>query len=203
MNKLTKSIIIAASAFAVSSASAANISFNLTGFSSFTNSDAITFVANGNAAWVGSFDTGFDVAANATDFAELSANFGHFDSAGAFQSSNIVTTVVTDFGGVGPGSVSASNAATPDANGTTPDVYLWVFNNAVAGSAAEYGLWNMGALATGIAPLGTSQSLAFTPVTAIHGTLGGSLAAVPEPSTFAALAGLCALGAVMVRRRRA
>ena len=30
-----------------------------------------------------------------------------------------------------------------------------------------------------------------------------SLVAVPEPSTFAALAGLCALGAVMVRRRRA
>ena len=32
---------------------------------------------------------------------------------------------------------------------------------------------------------------------------GGSVSAVPEPSTFAALAGLCALGAVMVRRRRA
>ena len=31
----------------------------------------------------------------------------------------------------------------------------------------------------------------------------GSVTAVPEPSTFAALAGLCALGAVMVRRRRA
>jgi len=32
-------------------------------------------------------------------------------------------------------------------------------------------------------------------------TFGGTV--VPEPSTFAALAGLCALGAVMVRRRRA
>jgi len=31
----------------------------------------------------------------------------------------------------------------------------------------------------------------------------GGTVAVPEPSTFAALAGLCALGAVMVRRRRA
>ena len=31
----------------------------------------------------------------------------------------------------------------------------------------------------------------------------GSVIAVPEPSTYAALAGLCALGAVMVRRRRA
>jgi len=30
-----------------------------------------------------------------------------------------------------------------------------------------------------------------------------SIAVVPEPSTFAALTGLCALGAVMVRRRRA
>jgi len=30
-----------------------------------------------------------------------------------------------------------------------------------------------------------------------------AVVAVPEPSTFAALAGLCALGAVMVRRRRA
>jgi len=35
-------------------------------------------------------------------------------------------------------------------------------------------------------------------------TFGGTVgAAVPEPSTFAALTGLCALGAVMVRRRRA
>ena len=34
-------------------------------------------------------------------------------------------------------------------------------------------------------------------------TAAGTITAVPEPSTFAALAGLCALGAVMVRRRRA
>jgi len=32
---------------------------------------------------------------------------------------------------------------------------------------------------------------------------GAEFSVVPEPSTFAALAGLCALGAVMVRRRRA
>jgi hypothetical protein len=31
---------------------------------------------------------------------------------------------------------------------------------------------------------------------------GGTFSLVPEPSTYAALAGLCALGAVMVRRRR-
>jgi hypothetical protein len=46
----------------------------------------------------------------------------------------------------------------------------------------------------GAASIGNFQPLA---------TLEISLAAVPEPSTFAALAGLCALGAVMVRRRRA
>jgi len=47
-------------------------------------------------------------------------------------------------------------------------------------------------------------------VEAFGGTLGqlsnvssASLNVVPEPSTYAALAGLCALGAVMVRRRRA
>ena len=34
-------------------------------------------------------------------------------------------------------------------------------------------------------------------------TGSANLTVVPEPSTFAALAGLCALGAVMVRRRRA
>jgi hypothetical protein len=37
--------------------------------------------------------------------------------------------------------------------------------------------------------------------TAVAG--GYQVNAIPEPSTFAALAGLCALGAVMVRRRRA
>ncbi|MDG1300278.1 MAG: PEP-CTERM sorting domain-containing protein [Opitutae bacterium] len=45
-------------------------------------------------------------------------------------------------------------------------------------------------------------------IVADGGGFGGNgvsftLSAVPEPSTFAALAGLCALGAVMVRRRRA
>lgn len=47
---------------------------------------------------------------------------------------------------------------------------------------------------TNFAPTGTSG-------TGVSFTL--SAVAVPEPSTFAALAGLCALGAVMVRRRRA
>jgi len=37
----------------------------------------------------------------------------------------------------------------------------------------------------------------------VTGSANLTVAAVPEPSTFAALAGLCALGAVMVRRRRA
>tara|TARA_B110000093_G_C12855979_1_gene361380 strand:+ start:447 stop:995 length:549 start_codon:yes stop_codon:yes gene_type:complete len=68
--------------------------------------------------------------------------------------------------------------------------------------------------ANGAFYLGATPGLGFlvgTPSTAVAGAGGtwsatGSnvqLSAVPEPSTFAALAGLCALSFVMVRRRRA
>ena len=45
-----------------------------------------------------------------------------------------------------------------------------------------------------------SGNVTINPVT-VGSTFGGSV--VPEPSTYAALAGLCALGAVTLRRRRA
>jgi hypothetical protein len=79
-------------------------------------------------------------------------------------------------------------------------------------SGNDYGLiW----FSTGSTTLGTSDTFGFQDLgnlpsdaaTISPGTTPGlalnAITAVPEPSTFAALAGLCALGAVMVRRRRA
>ena len=61
---------------------------------------------------------------------------------------------------------------------------------------------------TGIAATGTTLTITDGGGTDFLGGTSGTgvsftLTAVPEPSTFAALAGLSALGAVMVRRRRA
>ena len=61
---------------------------------------------------------------------------------------------------------------------------------------------------TSFAATGTTLSIFDGGGTNFSGGTSGTgvsftLSAVPEPSTFAALAGLCALGAVMVRRRRA
>jgi len=79
----------------------------------------------------------------------------------------------------------------------TPTTLAYNFDSSASASAI-----------TSFAATGTTLSIFDGGGTDFSGGTNGTgvsftLSAVPEPSTFAALAGLCALGAVMVRRRRA
>jgi hypothetical protein len=74
--------------------------------------------------------------------------------------------------------------------------------------AYTFGAGDSASNITSFAATGTTLTIFDGGGTDFGGGTSGSgvsftLTAVPEPSTFAALAGLCALGAVMVRRRRA
>jgi hypothetical protein len=192
--------------------SAVNISLTVSGLEAVEDS-AGNFLGTGNTVLVGSFDTGFDVTSNATNFATLLANFGSFDDFGIFDAATNMLSGATADAGVFSGSFNLSSTTVPDAGGTTPDVYVWFFNNATPASADEYAIINLGALANGVSPTGTSQSLdlsafqaaehgSYNPSATSTGALGVvTLEAVPEPSAYAAIAGLLALTWVMARRR--
>ena len=98
------------------------------------------------------------------------------------------TATTTDFGVFG-----SSNAVDSPINGTTTYVDLYrmldVTTNAVTPANAQIAN-----------TVGTGQFVATLQITA-DGTL--STSAIPEPSSYAALAGLAALGLVATRRRRA
>lgn len=199
--------IVSAMMAALVVASADNINLTVGGFQALEDSSN-TVLANGNAVWIGSFSAGFDIGANANDFATLAANFGAYDDGGTFAGgTQMLTTTVTDYSNGFNGSFTVSGSVA-DAGGTAPAVYVWAFNNAVASSASEHGIFELSALESGVPPLGITQSLdlATNFVSAPVGSFSGGVAtlqAVPEPSAFAALAGVMALGWVAVRRRRA
>lgn len=71
-----------------------------------------------------------------------------------------------------------------------------IATNTVGGSDAGVNLLRIGDISTSDAILGVSEW------EYIRWTNAGQFAPVPEPATFAALTGLLALGAVMLRRRR-
>ena len=123
----------------------------------------------------------------------------------------------TAFGAV-DGYLSASTNTTADVSGQTAYVLVLggVTDFANAASATSYSIFGdtgWAALPAGGIPAPVANLLTLAPdnivvgsfaASGTSGTLSGiTTTAVPEPSTFAALAGLCALGAVMVRRRRA
>lgn len=191
---------------------AADITLTVTGTSAL-ESESNTTLPNGNAVWIGSFNSGFDISSNAFDFALLSFNFGFFDDSGVFQGeTQMLTTITTDFGLGFDGSFSVSGTV-PDAGansstpGLSPPIYVWAFNNSDASLASEYGIFQLSNLESGLPPLGVSQSIDFANefVVSEFGSFNSStgvatLQAVPEPSTYALLAGILAFGFIVVRR---
>ena len=145
----------------------------------------------------------------------ISSNTGSFDESlfatFAAGTSFATGTVIGDYTVLGAGAVnnaSATQAAlnagvTYDLGGnvaTNNEIGLLVFNTS-SGSATSgdtYKIFTDGWL---VASDGANQSL--TGGGPFVGASFGAGTVVPEPSTYAALSGLLALGYVMVRRRRA
>jgi len=106
--------------------------------------------------------------------------------------------------------LSGAASFTLDTNGVSANdaFYIVTFGSETTTSVtATAGLgFNVLSAANWLVPGANGDNLAypanFTQYDSINLT-AQTVVAVPEPSTFAALAGLCALGAVMVRRRRA
>jgi hypothetical protein len=140
-------------------------------------------------------------AASISAFTSLGAGLSTTDSA-TYAGYTVIgnTTAITDifFGGTqvlggAPAGLSDNTIATPS-NLFAVVVYANSGSTTIAGDTFQ-----VFTDASFIVPAdgGTFTGSGFSGAAVFSGSV------VPEPSTFAALAGLCALGAVMVRRRRA
>ena len=146
--------------------------------------------------------------------------YGTFDEAGydllsTAQRADYATVdaLFTELGTVsasGGDFFSTGNSYTFPVSGisTGDKLYTWVFNTSDASVATEWGifsssnsLWNV-ATDPGTTTLSNNNIDNFVVGSAGAGT-NVLLSAVPEPSTYAAIAGFLALGVAMVRRRRA
>ncbi|WP_244648130.1 MULTISPECIES: PEP-CTERM sorting domain-containing protein [unclassified Lentimonas] len=193
---MKKSSLTLALMFAAMGASATTISLS----GSFVyESDGTTKVSTGDYVSVGYFSDGFDFssiptltwdALGASSYTELTGSYG------------ITSDGVSGGGGTATGILGKT-------------LYVWFFADASVPTSPdligsqEFGLFSgSGAdwTAKGDNPFSDFNNLSVSGITdnEYGSIIGGgvSLSPVPEPSTYAALAGLCALGAVMVRRRR-
>jgi hypothetical protein len=143
-------------------------------------------------------ETAYDLlGANQTDYASVDAVFNTLGSGVVNGSGEIFS--------LGNAVVIPTSPEKPQPG---DNLYMWVFNSAVASSATEWGVFSS---STWIMPndLGiVSLTSSLIDNVVVGGTSGSdftlaSVAPIPEPSTYAALAGLLALGYVVVRRRRA
>jgi hypothetical protein len=135
-------------------------------------------------------------------FGVISVDTSTFTTMAQFESAFVQVGASEALGATGDIFYSAGDVYSAGAT-----VYGLVYNTSSAATATQAAAFligetpNLGTLAGNVelSNVGTGFG--------IYGSGGNggniNLAAVPEPSTFAALAGLCALGAVMVRRRRA
>lgn len=189
--KIKQLLIPAASIlFAVS----ANASFSISG----TSLNNATTLADGQ---VGAYLVSTD-----------GSSFGDLSSLGAGLSITDSATYGGSFAFVGENTASFFFGATTLASGVTFDLtggittgdafavllYDASTTNTVGGDS--YQIWTSGDWTVGSDGSAGSFGSEYTTLTA-GSSFSGSV--VPEPSTYAALAGLCALSVVMVRRRRA
>lgn len=192
---------------------------------------ALSVGASSLMAGVANINYGSVIAPGGSQFFGSDAAAADSISIGYFAGDVVNTDLTgwTSFGtnaAFGPGAMSSAsiaNADTTAADGLS--AYLLIVDGGLSGLVA-LNSWNdySGTVAPAtpaslVYQIGggdtaadlTSFAAAGTAISIVNGGgFGGNgvgvsitLTAVPEPSTFAALAGLCALGAVMVRRRRA
>ena len=189
MKKTTLTFTILLASFAVSQASITISGTSLFNTEIFNNSEGIYISSN-----TGSFDESlFTTLDNGTSFATGTV-IGDYTVLGSAAVNNATATQAALNAGVTfnlGGNVSTGN-----------EIGLLVFSTSTDSATASdtYTIWTNNWL---VAADGSNLSLTGSGPYSGASFGSGSVTAVPEPSTFAALAGLCALGAVMVRRRRA
>lgn len=168
--------------------------------------DTITAVANGNKVWIGSFDAGFNVAANQNNPFALIAAWNNYGS----------TNISTMFGQSGHFSSSATST---DPAFNSQKIYLWIFSTDSAtaplpdfSNVNQYGLYsattNSWIFPTlGATPPGNMTGINSTDVNQLYyGTLDPThlflqnFNPVPEPSAIALL-GLAIPAAVLALRK--
>ena len=187
MKKITLAIYAMLASFAVSQASITISGTSLFNSEIFNHSKGV-YISSNSA----SFDESlFNTLAEDTSFA-IGTLIGDYTVLGSGAVNNATATqaalnagVTFDLGG---------NVATGN------EIGLLVFNTSTTSATANdtYSIWTNGWL---VAADGANQSL--TGAGPFVGVSSGNGVVVPEPSTYAALSGLLALGYVMVRRRRA
>lgn len=171
------------------------------GGSTVYESDALTALNSGGEVSVGYFVDAFDFSSITSDTWNDILNVSYFELSGTYSlsSDGVASGIGTSTG------ISGKK------------LYVWFFNGSIAtdqqiGSSQEFGLFTGSSpewTAKGDSPFTDFNDLLVPDVSSAvynYGSVvtgGIALQAVPEPSTYAALAALCALGTVALRRRRA
>ena len=167
----------------------------------FLSGDAITALTAGDAGKIGVYVVSKDGSAFPTS---LTDGLSLSDSATYGASFEFINTnTAVDFFGV---SLASGGTVTYGGGVDAGDSFgIILFDNSTTDTLAgdTYRIYTD---ASWILPADTGASLsfgdAFAAVSGGANTGSGSVAAVPEPSTFAALAGFLALGCVALRRRK-
>jgi hypothetical protein len=167
-----------------------------------------TAVADGNRVWIGTFDAGFNVSANAADPFALLAAWNQFGS----------TNINTIIGQPGHFTGSSSSA---DPVFTNQKIYLWIFSTDLAAAPAgdfsnvnEYGLFSSTLANWTYLPPGPSPSNLrnvnsnevdqnfFGNIQSTRLLLGNGFVLVPEPSTLGLLSLAIPTVVLALRKRR-
>lgn len=191
--KLTKTLFLAGASVLLVSVAQAAFTIDLTGNNAYDDENPllIPFIDSGNSATISLVPTGGSFNSNSGDFG--------IDDDQINGTSEIVTITFNedilfnfiDFGGVG---ADASDGVSFSIGGSITNLFTGVtgFN----GSSDIYTPTSPVALATGESIIITGSS-----TTSIFDIQNFNVTVVPEPSTYALLAGILALTSVMLRRR--